>query len=186
MNKSPIVSLINTITLPLLILIPCTFTALNTHAQSSEQDKLKELQDQVAQCQSPGGKENLQRANQFLADNKNKEGVVTTESGLQYKVVKAGSGSKNPRSRDMVSTHYTLTNLDGEKIDSSYDRSIPLQFVVTEVIPGWQEALQLMNEGQHMELFIPPHLGYRCKGSPPKIGPNELLLFKMELIAIVR
>ena len=186
MKKQSILSRINTLTLPLLILTPLVLVTPTLSAQDSEQDKVKELRDQVAACESPGAKENLQRAEAFLDNNRTLEGVVTTDSGLQYKIVKTGNGSKNPRSRDMVSTHYTLTNLDGDKLDSSYDRSIPLQFVVTEVIPGWQEALQLMTEGEHIQLFIPPHLGYRCKGSPPKIGPNELLLFDMELIAIVR
>lgn len=138
------------------------------------------------ECTVPGAAENLQRAEAFLAENKNKEGVITTDSGLQYKVVQAGSGDRNPRTRDMVSTHYTLRNLDGKKIDSSFDRSMPLQFIVTEVIAGWQEALQLMTKGQKIELFVPPNLGYKCKGSPPAIGPNELLLFEVELIDIVR
>ena len=137
-------------------------------------------------CNLPGAAENLKRAEAFLADNKNKDGVITTESGLQYRIVQAGTGDKHPRSRDMVSTHYTLRNLDGNKIDSSFDRSMPLQFVVTEVIAGWQEALQLMTKGQKIELFVPPYLGYKCKGSPPAIGPNELLLFEVELIDIVR
>ena len=137
-------------------------------------------------CDAPGAAENLARAKAFLAENQQKEGVVVTESGLQYKIISAGKGDKNPRTRDMVSTHYTLTNLDGEKIDSSHDRHMPLQFVVTEVIAGWQEALQLMTEGQQIQLWVPPNLGYRCKGSPPRIGPNELLIFDVELMAIVR
>jgi FKBP-type peptidyl-prolyl cis-trans isomerase len=137
-------------------------------------------------CTLPGADRNLAKANAFLVDNKNKDGVITTESGLQYKIIKAGKGEKHPRSRDMVSAHYTLTNLAGEKLDSSHDRHMPLQFVVTSVIAGWQEALQLMTEGQHIQLFVPPNLAYRCKGSPPVIGPNELLIFDMELIAIVR
>lgn len=181
MNKLPTLITKSTCTF-LLSLIIYSACCINVNAQ----ENLQELKDQVAQCASPGATENLQRATAFLANNQKQDGVITTESGLQYKIVKDGSGTKNPRSRDMVSTHYKLTNIDGEKIDSSYDRSIPLQFVVTEVIPGWQEALQLMTEGQHIQLFIPPHLGYRCKGSPPRIGPNELLLFDMELIAIVR
>jgi len=137
-------------------------------------------------CTAPGAAENLQRAQAFLTENKNKEGVIITESGLQYKIIKAGTGDKQPRSRDSVSTHYTLTNLDGEKIDSSHDRHMPLQFRVTDVIPGWQEALQLMTECQQIQLFVPPQLAYRCKGSPPKIGPMELLIFDMQLLAIVR
>lgn len=160
----------------LLIVIQATlFTLISPLVWSQEES-----------CDLPGAEENLNRANAFLAENKNKDGVVTTESGLQYKIIEPGSGERKPRSRDMVSTHYTLRNLDGDKIDSSFDRSMPLQFVVTEVIAGWQEALQLMSAGQKLELFVPPHLGYRCKGSPPAIGPNELLLFEVELLAIVR
>jgi len=161
------------ITVLTVLILPCIANAQDLHAE-------------VEQCDSPGARENLQRADLFLAENHNREGVIATESGLQYKVLKAGSGTKHPRGRDTVSTHYTLTNLNGDKLDSSHDRRMPLQFVVTEVIAGWQEALQLMTEGQQLQLFVPPHLGYRCKGSPPIIGPNELLIFDMELIAIVR
>lgn len=137
------------------------------------------------ECSAAGASDNLARAQAFLNENKTKAGVITTDSGLQYKVIKAGTGEARPRTRDWVSTHYTLTNLDGKKLDSSHDRHIPLQFKVTEVIAGWQEALQLMTAGQQIQLFVPPHLGYRCKGAPPNIGPNELLIFDMELLAIV-
>jgi len=141
---------------------------------------------QDANCETAAAKENLAKANAFLEKNKNQDGILITESGLQYKIVAAGKGDKHPGSRDMVSTHYTLTNLAGDKIDSSHDRHMPLQFTVTEVIAGWREALQLMSEGEHIQLFVPPNLGYGCKGSPPAIGPNELLIFDMELLAIVR
>ena len=137
-------------------------------------------------CNAPGARENLAKAEAFLASNNSKEGVITTESGLQYKVLKPGSGDKHPRSRDMVSTHYTLTNIDGKKLESSHDRFMPLQFVVTEVIDAWEEALALMTEGQQVELYVHPDLGYGCKGSPPNIGPMELLIFDLRLLSIVR
>lgn len=122
-------------------------------------------------------------AEAFLAANKNKEGVVTTKSGLQYKVLKQGNGPK-PQKQDRVSVHYRGTLLDGTEFDSSYKRDKPATFQVSGVIPGWTEALQLMNVGSKYRLFIPSDLAYGSRGAGRKIGPNSMLIFDVELLNI--
>ncbi|MBW2412326.1 MAG: FKBP-type peptidyl-prolyl cis-trans isomerase, partial [Deltaproteobacteria bacterium] len=119
----------------------------------------------------------------FLAANKNKEGVVTTASGLQYKVLKKGDGPK-PQNNDRVSVHYRGTLLDGTEFDSSYKRGKPATFQVNGVIRGWTEALQLMNVGSKYQLFIPSDLAYGTRGAGRKIGPNSTLIFDVELLGI--
>jgi FKBP-type peptidyl-prolyl cis-trans isomerase len=120
----------------------------------------------------------------FLAANKKKPGVVTLPSGLQYKVIKEGTG-KSPKATDTVSTHYTGTLLDGTKFDSSVDRGQPASFPVNGVIAGWTEALQKMKVGSKWQLFIPAELAYGANpraGGP--IGPNAVLVFDIELLGI--
>jgi FKBP-type peptidyl-prolyl cis-trans isomerase len=119
----------------------------------------------------------------FLTENGKKEGVVTLPSGLQYKVVQAGAGA-TPKATDTVQTHYRGRLLDGTVFDSSYDRGQPAMFGVTQVIPGWTEALQKMKVGDKWELYIPGNLAYGLRGSPPAIGPNSLLIFDIELISV--
>lgn len=123
----------------------------------------------------------------FLAENEAKEGVVTLESGLQYKVLKTGDGKK-PAADDTVVCHYRGTFVDGTEFDSSLARNKPATFALKQVIPGWVEALQLMPVGAKWQLFIPPGLGYGEKGPrgarAPKIGPNATLIFEVELISI--
>ena len=119
----------------------------------------------------------------FLAANKNKEGVVTTASGLQYKVLKKGDGPK-PQNNDRVTVHYRGTLLDGKEFDSSYKRGKPATFQVNGVIRGWTEALQLMNVGSKYQLFIPSDLAYGTRGAGRKIGPNSTLIFDVELLGI--
>ena len=99
----------------------------------------------------------------FLLENKKKEGIVTLPSGLQYKVIKAGTGKK-PKRDDTVTTHYRGTLINGTEFDSSYNRGQPASFLVSGVIPGWTEALQLMEEGTKWQLFIPPNLAYGERG----------------------
>ena len=118
-------------------------------------------------------------------ENKAKAGVVATESGLQYKMVKAGEGAK-PTSTDMVKVHYQGTLLDGTEFDSSYKRNEPAEFQVDQVIPGWQEALQLMAVGSTYELYIPAKLAYGDRGAPPVIEPGSMLTFKVELLDILK
>jgi FKBP-type peptidyl-prolyl cis-trans isomerase len=126
---------------------------------------------------------NKEKGDAFLAENKNKEGVVTTASGLQYKVIEEGSGA-TPTAEDKVRVHYTGKLLNDEVFDSSIQRGDPVEFQVTGVIPGWTEALQLMKVGAKWELYIPSDLGYGTRGNPP-IGPNETLVFEVQLIDIV-
>jgi FKBP-type peptidyl-prolyl cis-trans isomerase FklB len=126
---------------------------------------------------------NKKEGEAFLSGNKKKEGVVTLPSGLQYKVIKKGSGKK-PKATDTVTTHYRGTLIDGTEFDSSYKRGQPVSFPVNGVIPGWTEALQLMEEGAKWQLFIPSSLAYGEKGAGPQIGPHATLIFEVELISI--
>jgi FKBP-type peptidyl-prolyl cis-trans isomerase len=126
---------------------------------------------------------NMREGEAFLSENKNKEGVVTLASGLQYKVITAGTGP-TPKVTDTVTTHYRGTLLDGSEFDSSYKRGQPASFPVNGVIPGWTEALQLMHVGSKWQLFIPANLGYGARGAGGKIGPNATLMFEIELLEI--
>jgi FKBP-type peptidyl-prolyl cis-trans isomerase len=119
----------------------------------------------------------------FLAENKNKPGVKTLSSGLQYKVLIEGSG-KTPKATDTVVTHYRGTLIDGREFDSSYKRGEPATFPVNRVIPAWVEALQLMKEGSKWQLFVPSNLGYGERGAGQDIGPNATLIFEVELIKV--
>jgi FKBP-type peptidyl-prolyl cis-trans isomerase FklB len=120
---------------------------------------------------------------QFFEENGNKKGIQTTESGLQYKVIKEGEGG-TPKAADYVSVHYAGRLLDGTEFDSSYERNQPAEFPVNGVIPGWVEALQMMNEGSKWEVFIPPELGYGSQGAGGIIPPNAGLIFEVELLKI--
>ena len=126
---------------------------------------------------------NQEKGETYLAENKNKEGVVTTASGLQYKIIVPGTG-ESPTATDKVRVHYTGKLINGEVFDSSVQTGTPAEFFVNGVIPGWTEALQLMKPGAKWELAIPSNIGYGARGNPP-IGPNETLLFEIELLAIL-
>lgn len=128
-------------------------------------------------------KGNIEAGKQFLADNKSKEGVVTLPSGMQYQVLKEGTGRK-PGRQDQVTTHYHGTLIDGTVFDSSVQRGQPATFGVSQVIAGWTEALQLMNEGSKWRLFIPSELAYGSRGAGAKIGPHSTLIFDVELLRI--
>ncbi len=129
------------------------------------------------------GEKNKMEGEIFLAQNKTKEGVKTLPSGLQYKVMTAGTGKK-PKATDTVVTHYKGTLLDGTEFDSSYKRNQPAIFKVNGVIRGWTEALQLMEEGAKWILYVPAALGYGDNGAGAQIGPNATLVFEVELISI--
>jgi FKBP-type peptidyl-prolyl cis-trans isomerase FklB len=129
------------------------------------------------------GKKNKKDGEAFLAENKKKEGIKTLPSGLQYKVIKAGSGKK-PKVTDTVTTQYRGTLLDGTEFDSSYKRNAPASFPVNGVIRGWTEALQLMEEGAKWQLFVPSSLAYGEQGAGSAIGPNATLIFEVELLSI--
>ena len=129
------------------------------------------------------GEKNVKEGEAFLAANAKKEGVKTTASGLQYKVVKAGTGA-TPKASDEVKVHYHGTLIDGTVFDSSVERGEPVSFPVTGVIQGWVEALQLMKVGDKWQLTIPSKLAYGANGAGGKIGPNAVLVFDVELLAI--
>ncbi|GAF01455.1 FKBP-type peptidyl-prolyl cis-trans isomerase [Saccharicrinis fermentans] len=130
------------------------------------------------------GFENKKAGEAFLAENGKKANVVTTASGLQYEIIKEGKGPK-PTPADKVKVHYHGTLLDGTVFDSSVDRGEPATFGVTQVIKGWTEALQLMPAGSKYKLFIPGNLAYGSQGQGA-IGPNQLLVFEVELLDIVK
>lgn len=133
--------------------------------------------------QKEAGDKNQKDGEKFLADNKKKDGVKTTTSGLQYKVLKAGSG-RTPKATDTVKVHYQGTLIDGTVFDSSIERGEPATFPVNGVIPGWTEALQLMKEGDKWQVVIPSQLAYGAQGAGPKIGPNSTLIFDVELLSV--
>ena len=117
----------------------------------------------------------------FLANNAKEEGVTVTDSGLQYEVINSGEG-RSPSRTDRVTVHYRGTLVDGREFDSSYKRGEPATFPLNRVIAGWTEGLQLMKEGDKWRLFIPSNLGYGQRGSGSMIGPNETLIFEVELL----
>ncbi len=143
---------------------------------TAHQNEMKAKQEALA-------KKNKEQGDAFLAGNKKKEGVKTLPSGLQYKVIKAGKGKK-PKPDDSVTTNYRGTLIDGTEFDSSYKRGQPATFKVSGVIPGWTEALQLMEEGAKWQLFVPSNLAYGERGAGGAIGPNATLIFEIELISI--
>lgn len=127
--------------------------------------------------------QNLEKEKIFLEKNGKEKDVVTTKSGLQYLVLKNGDGPK-PATTDKVKVHYRGTTIEGDEFDSSYKRGEPAVFPVTGVIKGWTEALLLMNTGSKYKLFIPSELAYGKRGAGPKIAPNAVLIFEVELIEI--
>ncbi len=127
--------------------------------------------------------ENLEKSKKYLDENKVKDGVQTTKSGLQYQVIKSGSGAQ-PSISDIVSIHYEGKTIDGVVFDSSIERGAPAQFPVGRLVPGFSEALQRMKVGDKWIVTIPPDLGYAEEGSPGAIGPNEVLIFNLELLNV--
>jgi len=128
---------------------------------------------------------NKEAGEAFLAENKKKEGVTVTESGLQYEIVTSGNGD-SPKSTDTVTVHYKGTTIDGTVFDDSSKRGEPAIFGVTQVIPGWSEVLQLMKEGAKYKVVIPSNLAYGERGVPPMIEPNSVLVFDVELVSIAK
>ena len=143
----------------------------------------QEMQAKMQGSMSAAAEGNKAKGKAWLAENKKKPGVVELPSGLQYEVIKEGSG-ESPKATSTVTTHYTGTLIDGTVFDSSVERGQPAQFPVNGVIRGWTEALQLMKPGAKYKLYIPSDLAYGDAGSPPKIGPGETLVFEVELISV--
>lgn len=146
---------------------------------SAMEEKQRAEASKMAEVNEREGKE-------YLEKNGKRPEVKTLPSGLQYEVLKEGTGI-SPEAKDQVEVHYTGTLLDGTKFDSSVDRGVPATFGVTQVIPGWVEALQLMREGDKWRLFIPSQLAYGPSGTPGgPIGPNQTLLFDVELLKVYK
>ncbi len=157
-------------------------------ARMSEEDMastMRAFQDlqqaKMAEVAKVVGEANKKEGDAYLAANAKKDGVKTTTSGLQYKVINKGSGEK-PSKNSQVSVHYRGTLIDGTEFDSSYSRGEPAVFGVTQVIPGWTEVLQMMPEGSKWEVVIPSELAYGAGGAGGKIGPNATLVFEIELL----
>lgn len=143
--------------------------------QSYQQMQTKKVQDRMQAAAAEG--------TAFLEANRAKEGVKETDSGLQYQVLEAGTGAQ-PTADDTVKVHYRGTLLDGTEFDSSYSRGEPVTLPVNGVIPGWQEALQMMKEGAKWKIFVPSNLAYGEQGAGDIIGPNQTLVFDIELLAV--
>ena len=150
----------------------------------AEYRKFMQSFQQKVQEAGQAAAENAKAGKEFLEANKAKEGVTVTASGLQYKVLTAGNGAK-PARTDKVRVHYTGKLIDGTVFDSSVQRGEPAEFGVTQVIPGWVEGLQLMNVGSKYEFVIPSELAYGERGAGAAIPPGAVLVFEVELLAIV-
>ena len=144
-------------------------------SKKMQEEQLKEREEAAGKAVAEGEK--------FLAENATKEGVKVTASGLQYKVLTEGAG-KSPTASDEVTVHYKGTLINGEEFDSSIARGQPVSFPLGNVIEGWTEGVQLMKPGAKYQFFIPSKLGYGERGAGAKIGPNETLIFEVELISI--
>jgi FKBP-type peptidyl-prolyl cis-trans isomerase FklB len=146
-------------------------------------DTMMAFEKEMQQKQEAAGQKSAAEGEKFLAENKTKEGVKTTASGLQYKVLKEGSGAQ-PKANDTVTVNYRGTLIDGTEFDSSYKRGQPASFPVGGVIKGWTEALQLMKTGSKYQLFIPANLAYGERGAGRDIAPNSTLIFEVELLDV--
>lgn len=158
-----------------------------TEAQQKEvlNEFRTQLMAKMEAKQKEAGDKNLKTGEEFLAANAKKEGVKSTASGLQYKVLKSGKADgKSPKASDTVKVHYHGTLIDGKVFDSSVQRGEPAEFGVGEVIPGWTEVLQLMKEGDKWQVYIPSKLAYGPRSAGPEIGPNSTLIFDVELLSI--
>ena len=183
--------------------LPVDFLSLGMNAGYSSTDPLldsRDMQSRVLEARRLAGErrqaerdqrsaeraqqaaERAQQGQDWLAANANEEGVQITESGLQYLVIKGGDGPK-PTTDSRVTVHYTGTLIDGTKFDSSFDRGRPATFALGNVITGWQEGLQLMGVGDSFRFFIPSELAYGARGAGSSIGPNEVLIFEVDLIS---
>ena len=155
----------------------------NGAAEMSPQEANRHVQEYLSKRQNEMLGENLRIGREFLEENKKKEGVITLASGLQYEILKEGSGPK-PKATEKVKCHYHGTLINGKVFDSSIERGQPAVFGVNQVIKGWVEALQLMSVGSKWRLYIPSELAYGTQGAGNSITPNSALIFEVELLGI--
>lgn len=149
------------------------------------QDYFTNLEAEMQAKNAQAAEENLRIGNAFLEENAKRDGIKVTASGLQYEVLKEGKGH-SPKAEDRVEVHYTGKLIDGTVFDSSVERGVPATFGVTQVIPGWVEALQLMKEGDQWRVYIPANLAYGPNGAGGVIGPNMALIFDVELLRVIK
>ena len=166
-----------------LVIAMAALSIMGMTSCSGNSTSSEETTDMVTSADSVEIKDNLTLGREFLAENAKNDSVVQTESGLQYMVLKEGTGIK-PAATDTVTVHYTGKLLDGTVFDSSVERGEPATFPLDKVIPGWTEGLQLMSEGSEYRLFIPSELAYGSKGAGDKILPNATLIFDVQLIKV--
>ena len=159
-------------------------TLLTQEEALAEREKfIQTRQQQLESERAEEARINAEEGEAFLAANAQKDGVMVTDSGLQYRVIEEGSG-ESPDADDRVTVHYKGTLINGVEFDSSYARGEPATFGLNQVIPGWTEGLQLMSEGAKYEFFIPSDLAYGEQGRPGPIGPNSALIFEVELLEV--
>lgn len=147
------------------------------------QEAIQEFQKQASSRMQEVSEKNSAAGKAFLEENKNSAEITVLDNGIQYRILIEGEGD-SPSKTDSVTVHYRGTLIDGREFDSSYSRGTPTTFPVNGVIAGWQEVLQMMPLGAKWEVFIPPELAYGEQGAGGAIGPNEVLIFEMELISI--
>ncbi len=150
-------------------------------------ERMTELQEKLRQERMEAfealAEENQAKAEEFLAENRDKNGITALPSGVQYRVIEEGTGER-PSLEDTVTVHYRGSKINGREFDSSFRRGVPAVFQVNSVIEGWQEVLPLMREGAEWQVFLPPELAFGVRGDPPIIGPNEALKFDIKLVQI--
>ncbi len=156
---------------------------MNRYKERQERKNEDVQEKQEAKTDQSRAEENLEESRAFLKHNLQKDGVQRTSSGLQYRVLEKGEG-QSPGPKDKVKVHYKGKLKDGTVFDNSYKRGSPASFAVKEVIKGWQEGLQLMKPGSKYMFYIPPRLGYGKSGAGAKIGPNQVLIFTVQLIEV--
>ena len=152
-------------------------------SEEEMQSAISAVQDELQRQEAVLREESMQQGDQFRANFAEQDGVESTEKGVLYKVVEQGEGP-NPTMDSTVTVHYRGTLIDGTEFDSSYSRKEPAIFSLGGIIPGWQEALQLMSVGSKWEIVIPPQLAYGPQGAPPAIPPSSTLIFEIELLDI--
>lgn len=158
-----------------------------TYEQAKQivQEFFMQLEKEMQEANQKAAKQNREIGEAFLSENAKREGVKTTASGLQYEVLESGNGAQ-PTANDRVEVHYTGKLIDGTVFDSSVKRGVPATFGVTQVIPGWVEALQLMHEGDQWRLYIPSDLAYGPNGAGGLIGPDTTLIFDVQLLRVIK